>query len=216
MVVRINELNVKTEKPPPPAFQGKSIEDVVVGLIGQVNQLTAKLKDARDRIRELETDVTKLTSLTQGLPQMVNQQGAKLSEHDTMLSNHDWSLEKLHAVFQVDLFTGSWSGTLGPQDFKVVIKAKELKIESLSTLKMKSSTATEIRTGGPLSLDTSGSFSVDSVGDMAMSGNKLTLSAGMLTVNSGHVSFSKFVKCETLQAISVIASNYTPGNGNIW
>lgn len=208
MVVRINELNVKSDKPPPAAFQGKSIEDVVVGLIQQVNQLTVKLNDGRERIRELETTVNKLLSLTQSLQQTANQQGPRLQEHEAMLSDHDMSLSKLNAVFKLELLGGSWSGTLGPEHLTLRIKAKEVKVESLSTLTTKSTHGTGIDSGGSLSLYSSGAAE--------MSFSSFTVSSGWLTVNSGLVNSSAVIKCDTLVAKLVAGSSYTPGPGNTW
>jgi len=38
----------------------------------------------------------------------------------------------------------------------------------------------------------------------------------MVTVDAALAKFSGIVKCEVLQATSVISTSYTPGAGNIW
>ena len=45
---------------------------------------------------------------------------------------------------------------------------------------------------------------------------KVDVSAGMVTVDTALAKFSGIVKCEVLQATTVISSAYTPGAGNIW
>lgn len=42
------------------------------------------------------------------------------------------------------------------------------------------------------------------------------ISASMTVLNSSMVKCSNLLKTDTLQAINVVASNYTPGAGNIW
>ena len=44
----------------------------------------------------------------------------------------------------------------------------------------------------------------------------MMFSAGMVTVDAALAKFSGIVKCEVLQATSVISTTYTPGAGNIW
>ena len=47
-------------------------------------------------------------------------------------------------------------------------------------------------------------------------GARIDLTAGMVDVDTGIVKASGVLRCDTLQATSVIASSYTPGAGNIW
>ncbi len=42
------------------------------------------------------------------------------------------------------------------------------------------------------------------------------ISASMTVLNSSMVRCSNVLKADTLQAVNVVASNYTPGAGNIW
>jgi uncharacterized protein involved in type VI secretion and phage assembly len=44
----------------------------------------------------------------------------------------------------------------------------------------------------------------------------VTVTAGMVKVDSAIADFTGVVKCQTLIATSVISSSYTPGAGNIW
>lgn len=50
----------------------------------------------------------------------------------------------------------------------------------------------------------------------ATAGAIADISAGMVKLNAGMVNASGIVKCDTLQANTVIATTYTPGAGNIW
>jgi hypothetical protein len=45
---------------------------------------------------------------------------------------------------------------------------------------------------------------------------KVDVSAGMVNVDTALAKFSGIVKCEVLQATTVISTTYTPGAGNIW
>ena len=45
---------------------------------------------------------------------------------------------------------------------------------------------------------------------------EVKVSAGMVTVDAALAKFSGIVKCEVLQATSVVSTSYTPGAGNIW
>jgi hypothetical protein len=42
------------------------------------------------------------------------------------------------------------------------------------------------------------------------------VSAGQVTVNAAMSTFSGMVKCDVMQATTVIATTYTPGAGNVW
>lgn len=46
--------------------------------------------------------------------------------------------------------------------------------------------------------------------------SQVEVTAGMVTVDAGISKFSGLVKCDVLQATTVIASTYSPGAGNIW
>ncbi len=45
---------------------------------------------------------------------------------------------------------------------------------------------------------------------------QVDISAGMVSVDAGLSKFSGVVKCDVLQATTVVATTYTPGAGNIW
>ena len=53
-------------------------------------------------------------------------------------------------------------------------------------------------------------------GLLKAAGSIADVSAGMVKLNAGMVNASGVVKCDTLQANTVIASSYTPGAGNVW
>jgi hypothetical protein len=42
------------------------------------------------------------------------------------------------------------------------------------------------------------------------------VTAGTVDVNAAMSKFSGIVKCDVLQATTVISSTYTPGAGNVW
>lgn len=81
--------------------------------------------------------------------------------------------------------------------------------------------------GGTIELDHSGgsSIKIDTQGiSITASSGKVTItaassldvSAPMVKVDAAMSKFSGMVKCDVLQATTVIASTYTPGAGNIW
>ena len=57
---------------------------------------------------------------------------------------------------------------------------------------------------------------VQTAAKVSVQGSTVEVQAGSVTVNAGISKFSGIVKCDVLQATTVIASVYTPGAGNIW
>ncbi len=57
---------------------------------------------------------------------------------------------------------------------------------------------------------------ISSAGAVEISASTATVSAASVTVNSAVTSVSGVLKCDTLQASTVIASSYTNGAGNTW
>ena len=78
--------------------------------------------------------------------------------------------------------------------------------------------------GGKIELVAAGNtVTIDSKGVSIQTGSKVdvqasqvTVSAGMVTVDSAMSKFSGIVKCDVLQTNSVISTSYTPGAGNVW
>lgn len=78
--------------------------------------------------------------------------------------------------------------------------------------------------GGKIELQAAGStITIDSQGVTIQSGStvkvqasQMEVSAGMVRVDAGMSTFSGMVRCDVLQATTVIASTYTPGAGNVW
>lgn len=68
--------------------------------------------------------------------------------------------------------------------------------------------------GNRLRLDASG-VSVETYGTAKVAASKVEIAASLVTVDAAMTTFSGVVKCETMQATSVIASTYTPGAGNV-
>ncbi|RDE51768.1 MAG: type IV secretion protein Rhs [Candidatus Accumulibacter meliphilus] len=59
-------------------------------------------------------------------------------------------------------------------------------------------------------------ISITASAEVKVEAPQVKISAGMVTVDTAMAKFSGIVKCEVLQATSVISTSYTPGAGNIW
>ncbi|EXI63880.1 MAG: Rhs element Vgr protein [Candidatus Accumulibacter adjunctus] len=59
-------------------------------------------------------------------------------------------------------------------------------------------------------------ISVTASAEVKVDAPQVKVSAGMVTVDAALAKFSGIVKCEVLQATSVVSTSYTPGAGNIW
>lgn len=74
----------------------------------------------------------------------------------------------------------------------------------------------EIRAAGcTVTIDSSG-VSVETPAKAKVQASQVEITAGMVTVDAAMAKFSGIVKCEVLQATTVVATTYTPGAGNIW
>ena len=69
--------------------------------------------------------------------------------------------------------------------------------------------------GTTITVDSNG-VSVQTPAKVKVQASQVEVSAGMVTVDAAMSQFSGIVKCDVLQATTVIASTYTPGAGNIW
>lgn len=69
--------------------------------------------------------------------------------------------------------------------------------------------------GNTIKIDTSG-VSVQAASKVSVQAANVEVSAGMVKVDAAMSKFSGVVKCDVLQATTVIATTYTPGAGNIW
>jgi len=69
--------------------------------------------------------------------------------------------------------------------------------------------------GARIVIDSSG-VSVETPGTVAVQASKVTVTAPQVNVDAVTSTFTGLVKCDVLQATTVIASTYTPGAGNIW
>jgi uncharacterized protein involved in type VI secretion and phage assembly len=75
---------------------------------------------------------------------------------------------------------------------------------------------TEIKAAGAtVTIDSSG-VSIQTPAKVQVQASQVEITAGMVTVDTAMAKFSGLVKCEVLQATTVIATTYTPGAGNIW
>jgi phage baseplate assembly protein gpV len=61
-----------------------------------------------------------------------------------------------------------------------------------------------------------GTIEVQTGGEVKVTAGTVKVTAGMVTVDAAMADFSGLVKCQVLQATTVIASTYTPGAGNVW
>jgi uncharacterized protein involved in type VI secretion and phage assembly len=74
----------------------------------------------------------------------------------------------------------------------------------------------EIRAAGnTITIDSSG-VSIQAAAKVNVQASQVEVSAGQVTVNAAMSSFSGVVRCDVLQATTVISTTYTPGAGNIW
>ena len=69
--------------------------------------------------------------------------------------------------------------------------------------------------GNSITIDSQG-ISLQAASKVKVSAGQVEVQAGMVTVDAGMSKFSGVVKCDVLQATTVVASTYTPGAGNIW
>jgi hypothetical protein len=61
-----------------------------------------------------------------------------------------------------------------------------------------------------------GKVTVKTPGVLALQAAMVEIDGSILQINAAMIQCSGVVKCETLEATSVVASNYTPGAGNVW
>lgn len=74
----------------------------------------------------------------------------------------------------------------------------------------------ELTAGGcTITLETGG-ITLQTGATVTVQATKLDVTAGSVNVNSAMSTFSGMVKCDALQATTVIGTTYTPGAGNIW
>lgn len=69
--------------------------------------------------------------------------------------------------------------------------------------------------GNSITIDPQG-ISLQAASKVKVQAGQVEVQAGMVTVDAGMSKFSGIVKCDVLQATTVVASTYTPGAGNIW
>jgi uncharacterized protein involved in type VI secretion and phage assembly len=74
----------------------------------------------------------------------------------------------------------------------------------------------EIRAAGNTITINSSGVSIQAAAKVSVQASQLEVSAGQVSVNAAISSFAGLVRCDVLQATTVIAATYTPGAGNIW
>lgn len=78
--------------------------------------------------------------------------------------------------------------------------------------------------GGVIELEAAGSkvkieasgVTIETGGTVKVQASRMTVSAAQVSVDAAMSQFSGIVKCDVLQATTVIGTTYTPGAGNIW
>ncbi|MCP4692440.1 MAG: hypothetical protein GY859_30630, partial [Desulfobacterales bacterium] len=61
-----------------------------------------------------------------------------------------------------------------------------------------------------------GGVSITTGGKVTAQASQVEVTAGQVTVNAAMSTFSGIVKCDVMQAATVVAATYTPGAGNVW
>jgi uncharacterized protein involved in type VI secretion and phage assembly len=69
--------------------------------------------------------------------------------------------------------------------------------------------------GSSIKIDSSG-ITLQTSSKVQVQASQVQVSAGQVTVDAAMSTFSGMVKCDVMQATTVIATTYTPGAGNIW
>jgi len=69
--------------------------------------------------------------------------------------------------------------------------------------------------GSSIKIDSSG-ITLQTSSKVQVQASQVEVSAGQVTVNAAMSTFSGMVKCDVMQATTVIATTYTPGAGNVW
>jgi uncharacterized protein involved in type VI secretion and phage assembly len=69
--------------------------------------------------------------------------------------------------------------------------------------------------GNTIKINSEG-ISVQAAAKVSVQASQVEVNAGQVTVNAAVSSFSGMVRCDVLQATTVVATTYTPGAGNIW
>ncbi len=71
------------------------------------------------------------------------------------------------------------------------------------------------QSGNTITMDSSG-IAIKASSQVKVDASTVTVTASMVKVDAAMAKFSGVVKCDVLQATTVVASTYTPGAGNIW
>lgn len=69
--------------------------------------------------------------------------------------------------------------------------------------------------GNTITIDSSG-VSVQAAATVSVQASRVNVSAGTVNVDAALSTFSGVVRCDVMQATTVIATTYTPGAGNVW
>ena len=69
--------------------------------------------------------------------------------------------------------------------------------------------------GNAITLE-NGKVTVKTAGKLLLQASMIEIDGSIVQINAAMVQCSGVVKADTLQANNVVASNYTPGAGNVW
>lgn len=71
------------------------------------------------------------------------------------------------------------------------------------------------QSGNTITMDSQG-IAIKASAQVKVDASTVTVTASMVKVDAAMAKFSGVVKCDVLQATTVVASTYTPGAGNVW
>jgi uncharacterized protein (DUF2345 family) len=71
-------------------------------------------------------------------------------------------------------------------------------------------------TNGNSILMENGRVTVEAPGNLALKAAMIEIEGSMVKINAAMIQCSGTVQADTLIATNVVASNYTPGSGNLW
>ncbi|MEN8150055.1 MAG: hypothetical protein ABFS86_09540 [Planctomycetota bacterium] len=97
--------------------------------------------------------------------------------------------------------------TIRVEDGELILQSESIRIEADNDL--------AIRAGNSCTVTALATVRIDSSGRLQLNSASMDTSTGVQTVNSAMSTFSGMIRCQTIQADTVIGSSYTPGAGNV-
>ena len=69
--------------------------------------------------------------------------------------------------------------------------------------------------GSKVTLEPAG-ITLETGAKVSVQASQVEVTAGQVTVNAALSTFNGIIKCDVIQATTVIGTTYTPGAGNVW